>query len=149
MIEVFIEAEAGSRNKQRYDEQTLVYQRTDRVLHPYPYPYGFVLGTRGEDGQCADSYVITRTHLKAGTSVSCEPFGLLEMQEDDEVDHKILAALPGERVEASEALREELCDFIVAIFARFPEVRVRVGRILPRKAALAHLERCRAAGTAS
>ncbi|MFP4346481.1 MAG: inorganic diphosphatase [Anaerolineales bacterium] len=99
--------------------------------------------------ECVDSYVITHAHLKAGTSVSCEPFGLLEMQEDDEVDHKILAALPGERVEASEALREELCNFIVAIFARFPEVHVHVGRILPREAALAHLERCRAAGTAS
>ncbi len=37
----------------------------------------------------------------------------------------------------------------VHVHARFPEIHVRVGGILPQKAALAHLEKCRAAGTAS
>ena len=41
-----------------------------------------------------------------------------------------------------EALRR---DFIVAGFAQFPEVGVRVGRILSREAALQHIQACRAA----
>jgi inorganic pyrophosphatase len=89
-----------------------------------------------------DCYLITTAHLQAGTVVECEPIGLLEQEEDGEVDHKVVAALPGQDVEVGQDLLQELRGFIVAVFAQFPDVHVRVGRLLPREAALQHIAAC-------
>ena len=141
MIQVFIEAEAGSRNKNRYDENTLEYKETGQVSKPYPYPYGFILGTRGPDGDSVDCYILTKDSLRAGTIVECEPIGLLEQNEGEEIDHKVLAALPGQEIELDSKLRKELSDFIYATFSEFPEVNVHVGRILSQEAALRHIQK--------
>jgi len=143
MIKVCIEVDTGSYEKYRYNEKTLEYRETRQVARPYPYPYGFILGTTAEEGDNVDCYIITHDSLKPGTLVECEPIGLLEQDEDGEVDHKVLAALPSQGVEADEELLQELRDFIQAVFAQYPDTVVRVGRILPREAALAHIQACR------
>jgi inorganic pyrophosphatase len=140
MIRVCIEAEAGSREKQRFDEQTLAYQATRRVAQPYPYPYGFILGTHAADRDGIDCHIITRQRLVPGTLVVCEPLALLEQSEDDEVDHKVLAALPGESVDINQELHRVLRDFIYALFAPYPSVGIRVGHLLPRETALLHIQ---------
>jgi inorganic pyrophosphatase len=145
MIKVCIEVAAGSCDKHLYDERTLEYKGTRRVSRPYPYPYGFIVGTSAADGDGVDCYVITHHKLQAGAIVACEPVGLLEQDEDGEVDHKVLAALPGQNVTLDQALLQELRDFIYAAFAQFPDVRVSVGRILPRGVALQHIQKFRAA----
>lgn len=145
MIKVCIEVEAGSCEKHRYHEKTLEYQGTRRVSRPYPYAYGFILGTRAADGDNVDCYLITKERLQSGAIVECEPIGLLEQDEDGEVDHKVLAALPGQDVDLGQGLLQELRDFISAVFAQFPDVSVQVRRLLPRKAALQHIQACREA----
>jgi inorganic pyrophosphatase len=145
MIKVCIEVEAGSCDRQRYNEKTLEYQGTRRSARPYPYPYGFIIGTSAGDGGNVDCYLITHDSLKAGTIVECEPIGLLEQDEDGEIDHKVLAAMPGQEVEVGQGLLQELRDFIYAVFAQFPNVCVRVGHMLPREAALQHIAACREA----
>ena len=139
MIKVCIQVEAGSQEKKFYDEITLTYQETRQVPKPYPYPYGFIIGTSAADGDCADCYVISQKKLKAGTIVECEPLALLEQYEGEEIDHKVLATLPGQKVEVGEKLLKELQTFIYAIFAAYPDVNVRVGPILPREAALNYI----------
>lgn len=143
MIQVLIQVAAGSCDKELYNERTLEYRETRRIARPYPYPYGFIIGTSAADGDCVDCYLITHDPLKSGTIVECEPVGLLEQDEDGEVDHKVLAAMPGQNVALGPALLQELQDFISAVFATFPDVRVRVGPILPRAAALRHLQESR------
>lgn len=145
MIQVRIEVAAGSCERHRYNEKTLEYLGTRRTSRPYPYPYGFILGTRAADGDSVDCYLITRASLLAGTLVECEPIGLLEQDEDGEVDHKVLAALPGQHIELGQDLLQELRDFIYAVFAQWPDIHVQVGRLLPRQAALQHLQACREA----
>ena len=140
IIRVCVQVEAGSRDKHRYNEKTLDYKGTSRVSQPYPYPYGFILGTSGADGDNVDCYLITHERLQTGTIVECEPIGLLEQEEDGEIDHKVLAAMPGQEVEVGQALEQELRDFIYAVFRSFPDVRVYVGDILPREAALHHIQ---------
>ena len=142
MIKVCIEVEADSCEKHRYNEKTLEYKGTRRTSRPYPYPYGFILGTSAADGDNVDCYLITNERLTSGTIVECEPIGLLEQDEDGEVDHKVLAAIPGQDIEVGQGLLQELRDFIYAVFAQFPDVGVRVGRILPREAALQHIQAC-------
>ncbi len=92
-----------------------------------------------------DCYLITNESLQSGAIVEGEPIGLLEQDEDGEVDHKVLAAMPGQDVEIGQGLLQALRDFIYAVFAQFPDVCVRVGRMLPREAALHHIQACREA----
>ena len=140
MIKVFIEVAAGERDRHLYDEETLAYKGTRRVAHLYPYPYGFIIGTSTVDGGGVDCYVITKERLKPGTIVDCEPLGLLEQDEDGEPDHKVLAALPGQDILLDQRLLETLRAFIHRIFARFPEMVVRVGPLHPRQAALDYIQ---------
>lgn len=143
MIQVLIQVVAGSHEKRQYNEKTLEYKATRRVSRPYPYAYGFVLETRAEDEEAVDCYVLTKDGVKSGTVVECEPIGLLEQDEDGEIDHKVLAAMPGQPVEAGQELLKELGDFIQAVFAEYPEVQVHLGRILPPEAARNYIEKFR------
>ena len=140
---MLIQVEADSRDKKRYDEKTLEYKGTSRISLQYPYPYGFILGTSAEDGDSVDCYLITHAKIEPGSIVECEPVGLLEQIEDGQIDHKVLAALPGETVEVGAELLTELRDFIYAVFTQFPEVSIRIGRILPREEALAYIQKPR------
>ncbi|UCG24091.1 MAG: inorganic diphosphatase [Chloroflexota bacterium] len=135
LIQVFIQVEAGSRERNLYDEKTLEHKGTRRTLLPYPYPYGFIVGTTAADGDNVDCYVITEDHLKAGTIVECVPVGLLEQEEDGEADHKVLAAVPGQAVTLNQELLDVFRVFIYSVFAQFPGMSVRVGRILPEEQA--------------
>jgi inorganic pyrophosphatase len=141
MIEVFIEAEAGSCEKGVYDEQTLSYKYSRRVNRPYPYPYGFVVGTCTDDGEAVDCYLITSKPLKAGTIAQCQPVGLLEQSEDGENDNKVLAVLPGQTVDLDVGLLDTLRNFIYGVFRAFPGTKVRVGEILPKAAAIEYIRK--------
>jgi inorganic pyrophosphatase len=78
---------------------------TMHMSRPYPFPYGFVTGTRIADGDNVDCYILTKDRMAAGTIVECEAIGMLEQLEDGKVDHKVLAALPGNRIEISRVYR--------------------------------------------
>lgn len=143
MLNVLIQAAGGSCERRIYNERTLEYKGTRPGGPPYPYPYGFILGTRSEDEGCVDCYVITQDSLQAGSIVECEAVGLLEQDENGEIDHKVLAALPGERVDLDQELEDKLRAFVSTSFAGHPEMKVTVGRILPREAALRHIEESR------
>ena len=140
MMQVMVQVSAGCSDRNIYNESTLEFLETRPGSRPYPYPYGFIIGTHAEDGGCVDCYLITKDRLAAGAIVECEPVGLLLQDEDGEIDHKVLAALPGQTVSAGPELLRELQEFIQACFAKYPEMRVRVGPILPRTAALQHLQ---------
>jgi inorganic pyrophosphatase len=139
MIKVLLEARAGSREKNRYDEHTLEFKQTRTISDPYPYPYGFILGTTAQDGDAVDCYLITKEEFDPGAIVDCEPFGLLEQFEVDEIDHKVLAALPGEHVEITAELHRELKEFICGIFSNDPEFPIRVGSIRSKEEAERHI----------
>lgn len=145
MIKVLIQVAGGSRERRFYDERTLEYKETRQSHQPFPYPYGFIPGTRAADGDSVDCYIITRETLLAGSVVEWEPWGLLEQIEDGAVDHKVLACLPGEYVELDQALVNELRNFIYGLFAKYPDVRIEVGDILSREEALRHIRRSREA----
>ncbi len=143
-MRIFIENEAGSDRKNRYDEQTLVWRSASPLRAPYPYPYGFVLDTRGDSGDAVDCFLISLEPIRSGSIVVAEPVGLLEQIEDGEIDHKVLAALPGTAAVIDERLHADLRAFIEEVFRAFPGVRLEVGRLLDAAAARAFLERRRA-----
>ena len=141
MIQVLIQVAAGSCDRKFYDERTLEYLETRHGSRPYPYPYGFIIGTSAADGDCVDCYLITSDKVASGTIVECEPVGLLLQAEEGEIDHKVLATMPSQDVVLGPELLQELQEFIYAVFAKYPDMEVRVGPILSREAALDHLQR--------
>jgi inorganic pyrophosphatase len=142
-LRVFIENEAGTSRKNIYDERTLTYLRTVNVSRAYPFPYGFVIGTRSGDGDCVDCFVLTTVALSSGTIVECDAVGLIEQIEDGEVDHKVLAVLPGEPIVLDDAVMAALKHFIGGVFAHVPGKRMNIGRLLPRPEAEAYVRACR------
>ncbi len=142
MLQVFIENEAGSDIKHHHDEETLAFLRAERVQAPYPFPYGFVPGTRAPDGDCVDCFVITGRSLHRGDLVECVPFGLMEQTEAGLVDHNLLAVPAGETIPDLEALRPTLIRFVQGVFAGMAGRETTVGRFLPVEDAAAYLAAC-------
>jgi inorganic pyrophosphatase len=141
VIKVLIQVEAGSRDRKFYNEQTLEYRETRQGAEAYPYPYGFIVGTRAEDGDAVDCYLLTKESVIAGEIVECEPVGLLEQDEDGEIDHKVLAVISGQDVDLNDKLLKELQDFMYLIFSAYPDMHVSVGPIRSREAALHHIQK--------
>lgn len=145
-MRVFIENEAGSRRKNTYDERTFRCLSTVEVSAAYPFPYGFVVGTVGGDGDAVDCFVLTARRIPVGQSLECDAVALLEQIEDGDVDHKLLAVPAGEPAIVDEATVAALRQFAASVFAHVPGKRMTTGRLLDRAAAEAYLREARARG---
>ncbi len=92
-INAVIEIPKGSGNKYEYEESTDEI-RLDRVLHSsmrYPFDYGFIPQTRGQDGDHLDILVIISTELFSGCVVPARPIGIADMEDENGQDWKIIA----------------------------------------------------------
>jgi inorganic pyrophosphatase len=138
-LQVFIENEAGSCRKNTYDEFTLTFLRSENVSRAYPFPYGFLIGTRGGDGDSVDCFVLTTTVVSSGTTVTCDLIGLLEVIDTGKVDHKVLAVPEGEHIFIDDRVVAVLKEFINGVFAHVPGKRMQIGRLLPAEDAEAYI----------
>lgn len=135
-MKVFIENEAGSFVKHLYDEKTMELKGTTQVSRPYPLPYGFVLNTSAEDGDNVDCFVVTAQPLRTGQIMDCDPIGLMEQIEDDEIDHKVLAVLRGEEASLDYETGQALVEFASHVFDHVPGKKMKVGEFRDREAAI-------------
>lgn len=149
-MKVFIENEAGSNQKNLYNEKTLEYRKTVTVSREYPYPYGFILDTTSGDGDNLDCFIITHQKLEAGKIYDCEPIGLMEQTESSwtpdqaeamEEDHNILACLQGEAHEVTEEVKNVLTDFVAHVFDHIEGKVVHAGAFLGKEAAEHEVEK--------
>ncbi len=99
-VNVLIEIPKGSNIKYEYDEETGLIM-VDRILYTamfYPFNYGIVPKTLMPDGDPADVLVISEETILPGTVIRVRPIGVLEMEDEEGVDHKIIA-VPVEKVD--------------------------------------------------
>ncbi len=92
-VNAFIEIPKGSNIKYEYDEKS-GFMRVDRILHTsmvYPYNYGFIPGTLGEDGDPLDIMVISSASFVPNSVIVARPIGLLLMKDEEGIDTKIMA----------------------------------------------------------
>ena len=92
-IQVFIEIPEGSRVKYERDEESGLLM-ADRILHTsmsFPFNYGFVLGTKGQDGDPTDIVLLTSERLVPGVGIKARLIGMLEMHDEEGVDTKLIA----------------------------------------------------------
>ena len=110
-VTAFVEIPKGSNIKYEYDEHTGII-KVDRILHTsmvYPYNYGFIPGTLGEDGDPIDIMVISNSAFAPGTTVSVRPIGALLMKDEEGVDTKIMA-VPIEKIDPDFAQVKDASD---------------------------------------
>jgi len=136
-MKVLIENEAGSKVKHLYDEMTFKLMSTRKVQRAYPFPYGFVIGTRSGDGMCLDCFLLTREAIPSGEIVEAEPIGMFEQIEDGKEDHNVLAVRAGEAFDVTPDVQDTLRGFVMNVFADVPGKSMTVGRFLGKDDALA------------
>jgi len=134
--QVFIDNPAGQAIKHLYNEKTLEFIRSVEVAAPYPFPYGFFLNTTSGDGDNLDCFVLTTTPIIRGQTVPVEPIGVMEVIENDEIDHKIIAQLEGESARFDDEIKDTLACFIYEVFSDRPDKHMIVGNFLDRAEAI-------------
>lgn len=85
-LDVVIETPKGSRNKFKFDEKDGNF-RLSKVLPEgmmFPYDFGFVPGTRGEDGDPLDVLVLMDEPTFPGCVVECVLVGVVEAEQEEE-----------------------------------------------------------------
>jgi inorganic pyrophosphatase len=89
-IDVVIETPKGSRNKYAYDEKARHF-RLSKVLPEgmmFPYDFGFVPGTRSEDGDPLDVLVLMDEPTFPGCVVECRLIGVLQAKQEEDGEMK-------------------------------------------------------------
>ncbi len=114
-----IEAARGSTERARIDVATLNVLRRSQLPVPHPFAYGFLLATRGDDGDEVDCFVITDRPLQPGDTFEGQVAGMMEQFEGEEADHKVLIVEPGASLSLDAELNNKLADFIRGIFRGF------------------------------
>lgn len=91
-IKVLIEIPQGSRVKYELDEETgeMTVDRIVPVAMGYPVNYGLIDETAGEDGDALDALVFLSEAVVPGVVVKCKVIGMLEMEDEEGIDHKIV-----------------------------------------------------------
>jgi inorganic pyrophosphatase len=141
--EIVIETPKHSRNKLAYQPRKRMY-KLSKVLPEgmsFPYDFGFVPGTRADDGDPVDVLVLTDAALFPGCLLDCILIGVIELEQQDGntwVRNDRLIGVASESVIYSDLrdigqLNAQLLKQIEAFFVNYQELRdVRV-KIIGRK----------------
>lgn len=99
-IKVLIEIPERSDVKYELDEKTgeLTVDRLMPTAMGYPVNYGLIQETHGEDGDALDALVFISKPVVPGVVIKCKVIGILEMEDEAGIDHKIVA-VPLEKID--------------------------------------------------
>lgn len=107
----FIEIPEGSDVKYEVDEDTGMIM-ADRFLYTsmgYPANYGYVIGTKGKDGDPVDVLVLSSKRLVPGVGIKGHVIGMLDMEDEEGQDAKLLA-VPDKKVDPMFGVWEDIKD---------------------------------------
>lgn len=93
VVRIVVEIPKLSTNKYEYDQELKLFKLTRTLYSPMHYPgdYGFVPGTTAEDDDPLDVLVLVAQPSFPGCLYDVRAVGVLDMVDEDEPDHKILA----------------------------------------------------------
>lgn len=110
-INVFVEIPQGSPIKYELDKESgyIMVDRFAFTTMVYPFNYGFIPNTHAEDGDPVDVLVISTYPVHPGTVIPSRPIGMLEMEDEEGIDTKILA-VPTKKVDPFYSDIEDIND---------------------------------------
>ncbi|MFW5703446.1 MAG: inorganic diphosphatase [Patescibacteria group bacterium] len=129
-INVVVEIPQGSYIKYEMDKDSgfIMVDRFAFTAMAYPFNYGFMPGTQAADGDPTDILVISTYPVHPGCVIPSRPIGMLEMEDEEGIDTKILA-VPTAKVDAFyadvndiEDLPEAILNKIRHFFERYKEL---------------------------
>ena len=92
-VNVFVEIPQNGTIKYELDKDSGVVF-VDRFLYTamrYPFNYGFIPNTLAEDKDPVDVLVVSSQPVQPGTVLPSQPIGMLEMEDEEGIDTKIIA----------------------------------------------------------
>lgn len=148
----FIEIPEGSDVKYEVDEESGMLM-ADRFLYTsmgYPANYGYVVGTKGKDGDPVDVLVLASKKLMPGVGINGHVVGMLEMEDEEGIDHKLIA-VPDKKVDPLFGVYEDIKDVpqhsldrIKHFFEHYKELEpgkwIKVKKFVDAKVALKEVE---------
>jgi inorganic pyrophosphatase len=101
IINSVIEIPQGSVLKLEYsvEKKCFILDRVEPSIFPKPANYGFIPQTLDEDGDALDTLVICVEPIPVGTVVECKVLGVLDFEDDGEMDYKIICVASDDRSE--------------------------------------------------
>ncbi|MGZ3853781.1 MAG: inorganic diphosphatase, partial [Flavisolibacter sp.] len=84
-VDIIIETPKGCRNKYAYDQQLEKF-RLKKILPAgavFPFDFGFIPGTKGEDGDPLDVLVIMDEPAYPGCVIECRGIGALKAKQTE------------------------------------------------------------------
>lgn len=153
-VNVIIEISQGSSVKYEVDKEAGVLM-VDRFLYPamfYPFNYGFIPNTHADDGDAVDILVISTYPVTPGAGIACRPIGMLEMEDEEGIDTKILA-VPTVKVDPyyghisdindlDETTKKKIKHFFDHYKELEPNKWVKTRDFLPKEKALEDIKKC-------
>lgn len=101
IVNTVIEIPEGSILKLEYEAKKgfFILDRVEPSIFKKPANYGFIPKTLDEDGDALDTLVVCVEPIPVGTVVECKILGVLDFEDDGEMDYKIICVASDDRTE--------------------------------------------------
>ncbi len=98
-INVVIEIPMGSSHKVEFDRERklMVLDRVEPAIFAKPVNYGFIPATLDDDGDELDVLFVTDEPMPTGVVAEATVIGVLEFEDDNEMDHKVICVPADDR----------------------------------------------------
>ena len=130
VVNVVVEIPEGSPNKIEWDREKKLFMldRVEPKIFAKPTNYGFIPQTLDEDGDELDALIITDTPLPTGVYLEGKILGVLEFEDDGEIDDKVIVVPADDRntgnsIKKLEDLPKQLLNQIEFHFNRYKDLK--------------------------
>jgi len=98
-INVVVEISKGSMLKVEWNRQLACFEldRVEPGIFAKPVNYGFIPQTLDEDGDELDVLLVTAEGIPTGVFTKAKVIGIVNFEDDDEMDHKVVAVPADDR----------------------------------------------------
>lgn len=99
LITTVVEISEGSILKVEYnrEKKTFELDRIEPAIFAKPSNYGFIPGTLDDDGDELDTLIVSPVPIPVGIVMSARIIGVLNFEDDGEMDHKIICVPADDR----------------------------------------------------
>jgi len=129
-INVVIEIPKGSSHKIEFDRKRkiMILDRVEPQIFAKPVNYGFIPATLDDDGDELDVLFVTDEPMPTGVVSEAIVVGVLEFEDDGEMDHKVICVPAddrhtGDRIKTLDDLGEQWKKQIDHHFSRYKDLK--------------------------
>jgi inorganic pyrophosphatase len=130
VVNVVVEIPAGSNHKIEWNRDLAVFEldRVEPAIFAKPTNYGFIPQTLDEDGDELDVLVLTDQPLPTGIFLQAKVIGVMEFEDDGEIDDKIVVVPAddrntGDSINSLDDLSRQTKDQIEHHFSHYKDLK--------------------------